>query len=377
MKNKTPYLFIAALIISAVVTSLFINESKNITSSTDPAVAPVKTALFLLQQEKNFEKLNKKEKLEKISEVIEQLPPKYKKIKQQYQIAMSSAPDITFYGHVLDQYNQPVANTKISYTGTSNYLMTGAGRGAVLTDEQGYFEIDTHGAVLVIAGIEHKEITARGVVRFLSYSGDAEGFPNWHDYDEKDKAYVFNVWRLSQYEGAISGNIRDGYKRTGDTYTLKMEGGMKKQKIFEGEQSGHLRVSCTRKPHMEHHRDFGDWTARITPINGGIQETNDQYTNLAPESGYMPSLDIDMRLGTKDYVPYLRDKKYYFTSNNGKEYGSLQVSFEPHGKAEDDRYCIIRMSYKINPTGSRNLELKRSNTSQPQLPTAQKLASNL
>ena len=381
MKNKTIY----TLLVATVFASVFLwqyTKTEKITSSTDPAVMPVKKILQTIQQEISYQQLSKTEKLEKVNETLEKLPPEYTKIKRQYQIAMSTLPTITFWGRVLDQYNQPVVGASIFYTGTSAYLAEGGGRGQVYTDELGYFEISTVGAELVLSGIGHPEIdgvyyvTPEGLERdayFRSHSG-TQGFDNWKKHTSKETAYIVHAWRLSKYEGAFNGNT--GYlDSTGNVYTFRFSNKWNAIQRFEGVQPGQLRASCTRAP-MTNNRDYGDWEVHITPVNGGIQETSDPYLNIAPESGYKPSLDIIMRKGSKNYAHKLR-KSYYFTSNNGNEYGSLQIRFEPYAKAEDDLACIVRMKYKINPTGSRNLELKSSNTSQPQLPTTQKLVSKL
>ncbi len=40
--------------------------------------------------------------------------------------------------------------------------------------------------------------------------------------------------------------------------------------------------------------------------------------NLAPETGYQSSLNIVMRKGSESYKHKLLNKRYYFTTDNGK-----------------------------------------------------------
>jgi hypothetical protein len=110
---------------------------------------------------------------------------------------------------------------------------------------------------------------------------------------------------------------------------------------------------------MAYVEDYGDWSVTISPVNGGgIQETDDLYMNMAPKTGYLPSLTIDRRIGSSSYLPALLNKRYFFTSNDGQDYGSLYVHYEPFAR-EDIDGCIIRFSWKLNTTGSRSLEIKK------------------
>ncbi len=358
MKNKTLYLFIPALFIVSVFVWQYTKIEK-VVSSTDPVLIPIKNTLIETQQENGFQQLSKNEKLEKVNEVLEQMPPQYKNLKRQYQIAMSLLPDITFWGRVVDQHNQPVANAEIYYTGTNAYLSSGGGRGRLHADEQGYFEIDTTGASLSLTGVVDSSIDriSTGIVRFESHDGK-RGYDNWKKYTTKETAYIVHAWRLSEYKGTFKGSSGGHLNADGNIYTLRFSDKWNAVQRFEGVQPGHLRASCTR-PHMESNRDYGDWSVSITPINGGIQETNDLYLNIAPESGYQPSLDIVMKKGDSSYKHEIKNKRYYFNSNSGKEYGSLQITMRPFRNAKKEA-CNIDIRYKINPTGSRNLELKRA-----------------
>ncbi len=388
MKNKI--IFLIAVVFLSVLFILEHNQKKpKIRSATNSELVPVKKSLLELQKEKGFDQLNEKEKVKKVYEALEKMPPKYDRLKRQYQIALSSLPDITFYGRIVDQYGKPVSNAEIIYEGTNVFLAAGGGFGHVFSDDDGYFEIDTSGASLVLGGIGHREIDGvyykRGKLRsvgarFVSYDDPQGGALNWRNYATKENAYLIHAWRLGKYEGAISGIIEGWYERTGKVYTLTLNGKPYDYETYKvikkaGMHTGHLYISCKRSQ-MKSNRDYGDWEVHITPVNGGIQETDDLYMNIAPESGYQPSLDIVMHKGSQNYKHALWNQRYYFMSNGGKEYGSLDIDIDPFGKVEDDLSCIIDIKYKINPTGSRNLELKRDNTSQPNSPQTQKLASN-
>jgi len=383
MKNKIT-LFITIFIGIFFIFYWQITEKQKINQTTiDSALIPVKQALFDLQQSQEFSEMNKNEQLNETIAVLDKIPDSHKHIKHQYQVALSGLPEINFYGRVVDQYGLPVNKAQIWYSGTNAYLSAGGGSGVLYTDEEGFFEISTSGSELVLGAVSHPEIdkilyelpdvgnNARAAISSIILDSHNNGAHkiNYTNYSEKENAYIINAWRLGKYEGAIGSNLLAAFDSDGKLYTLSLDRKTFRDQIAQGKKDGQLYISCTR-PHMQSLRDYGDWSVSIVPVNGGIQETNDTYMNLAPISGYQSSFDISMKPGDENYSHKLK-KYFYFKSNGGKEYGSLIVNMRPF-KNSSKEACRIDIGYKINPTGSRNLELKQNNTSQPHLPIEQK-----
>jgi len=364
------------------------DTSVNLTpsSSVNPALVPFKEKLKAVFQNKHLVEAKKKAE---VREVISTLPQPYRR---QYQVALSDLPDLSMYGRVIDQYGQPVVNAGIWQNGGSAYLRGGGGRGYARTDEEGYFRIDTTGAFLELGGITHPEmdylnygpqehITSRKLygssVYFSSSPNFSQGEIDIREFDTKEKAFLIHAWRLQGFDGTIKGKKILTFKPDGSIYTIKFSENEnirdKSKFITEGENDGDLWISCTRDS-FEKKGEYGDWRFEIMPLGGGIQETNDLYMNVAPDSGYQSSLIVSMKKGKQGFKPGLINKRYYFKAHNGKTFGMLYVYFRPFNLEDSCRLDIIE--YRYNPTSSRNLELKRNNTSQPQLPTVQKLASN-
>jgi hypothetical protein len=124
----------------------------------------------------------------------------------------------------------------------------------------------------------------------------------------------------------------------------------------EGEAGGYLHATCSRPP-MTEYGDWQDWSVNISVVGGGIQATDDYYLNLAPETGYSPSLTIEQQKASGDYQSRMLGKRFYFTAKNGQIYGSLYATIEPHMKPE---LCRVILWYKINANGSRNLAIKHN-----------------
>jgi len=387
MSIERKYEAVIYIVAIVVISAIFIfarNSDNDSMSATDPAVLPVKKLLFEMQHYADENELAQEQMIDRANDILEELPSDYNRLKHQYQIALSALPKVVFYGRVVDQYGRPVAGAEVIYIGTSTYLSAGGGRGKVVTDSDGYFEIDTKGERLNVGSVIHPQIEyshhfdggygreikqsrLKSTKQFLSYDDETGIHDNWRKYSDRNHPYLIRAWRLGEYEGAIQNNVQGFFSSNGDVFTLNLTGKSYQEIVKKGKTTGHLYVSCTRRS-MENAKDYGDWAATITPVDGGIQETSDVYMNIAPEAGYRSSISIDMRQENDDYQPGLANKRYFFTANSGEDFGSLYVHFEPHGKYEDDRYCIIDITYKINSNGSRNLELEKEASSQPSYP---------
>jgi len=376
MMKKTLYIFIVLLVVGAAIFWYLSDKSQSVHSSIEPELVSIKKDLIALQKDKKNTQLTEKEHLEKTHEILNKLPDTHKRLKHIYKIATSPLPEIMFYGRLIDQYEKPVKNASVGYTGENAHLSKGGGMGIVKTDDDGYFIINTTGAALELSGVRHPEIEAvsyeaptknmnstrnvrESTIRFLQHDNNEYSL-NWRNHTEKNKAYIVRANRLGEYQGAVKGGTTTYHNLDGRQYTLSLLEKKFKRRVKEGVHDGHFIVSCTRKATMKNHRDYGDWTTTISPINGGIQETNDIYMSEAPASGYKPSISFDMKIGSDDYEFRVLNRRYYFTANNGETYGSLFMHFEPHAKYKDKLCGISFNKYRINPTGSRSLVLKNS-----------------
>ena len=292
----------------------------------------------------------------------------------QTEFAIGRLPEIVFYGKVVDQHNQPVVGASVWISGENAYLSAGGGKGFVYTDEEGYFVVNTTGAALVLGSIRHPEIDKvvyykvpdwhepsgieyKNTVRLLSHERKRASL-NYNDYNGKGKAYEIRVWRMGQYEGAVRGYASFHIPSNGAKSSFRFDATDNTLLLLDDTSKAQFDISCNRS-NMEHYQDFSDWSINITSVNGGIIETDDPYLNLAPVNGYESSLQIDMHKDTRDFRQRLF-KRYYFEIENQQIYGSFTAALEPFS-GPDEQLCIIRLNYKINPTGLRGLELKLNN----------------
>lgn len=302
----------------------------------------------------------KKEKL------LKQLP---ERVKRSYEIGFKAGiEDIAFHGKVEDQNGDPVVGATIRYEAGGRYLAAGSGMGALLTNKEGRFSLDARGGSLIIYEISHPSIIYKfpmkenseyvggeaGRIGFLGYQHTEGGNDLiWKEYTA-DNPYIFKAWKPEKFEELYSGKGQWGILSDGRIYTFDFSKKFKEK--IEGEKAGHIQVIFNSKQDQERWEKV-DWEFDMWAIDGGLIETDDLYLVEPPENGYQDRIHFEMKLGAPEYKEEVRSKRYYFRANNGTDYGSLVVSIfspsSPPGRA------TLRMTYKVNPHGSRNLALKK------------------
>lgn len=279
--------------------------------------------------------------------------------------------DVALYGQVVDQFDVPVAQVAVLYCVGGRYLNAGPGCGTKHTDVAGRFSILSRGGSVQISSIgygnpdiemqfpvdpdSNLQDFGGGQAMFYGYQ-HAEGGHEllWTD-TSPEKPFVFRAWRIGAPEP-----VRVGWRRfgrlnpDGRLYTFDLSKKTPKQFAIEGVVDGHFLVSCQREPqHLT--RDVKDvtWSVTITPIDGGMQLSDDVYMNVAPETGYQPAFVYDTQAQKSRVIGRVVDKRFYYTAKGGQVYGALLISFQP---LADRNYCGIDiLKFKLNESGSRNL----------------------
>jgi hypothetical protein len=249
---------------------------------------------------------------------------------------------VNFFGMVVDQNNQPVADASIkmfvrhSEYSASKGMTSTFPKLDVLTDSQGHFNwTEQSGDVLSLESIA-KNGYALAPNTSHSFGPSSGSFEN---------PVIFKMWKEGAKEPLIDGShvfIID----SGKSYTLDLITGKK----IEGEAEGDLRVSISR-PSGVKQRDKYQWSFSIEAIQGGLLESDDEFMYLAPESGYEPKIDMQLNPDDSTWTQFVK-KQFFLRSRNGQVYGRVQVEVD----AIYNVNSAIQISYAINPNGSRNLQ---------------------
>ena len=249
--------------------------------------------------------------------------------------------DIEFHGRVIDQYESPVAGVQIHYIGNRSVLAAGSGEGRIFTDENGAFVIKAKGKALVIHEMKKLGYELPKRQRF-SNSGGHQTDLSWRSFTSANP-YIVNAWKVESYEQIKKGKPIFGFIPDNRDYTVNFLS--KNTTKNEGVTEGDLRIRFKR--------DEENWQLEINAANGGLQETSDDYLNLAPENGYSNLL---IYTGKKHEARTIR-KNIYFTSRSGRLYGNVKMRIRPFHNKKDS---AIRFNYVINLEEGKNLSVKKN-----------------
>ena len=162
-----------------------------------------------------------------------------------------------------------------------------------------------------------------------------------------EQPVVFKMWSNKIHEKLISGGksfeiVPDGrayfINLTDDTISESAEGDLK------------VWIQCSNQPVRG---QLYDWSAGIEVINGGLlEESLGSAMYEAPTEGYVPSFQLSGQIkgGQRGDIG---ERQFYLKLKNEQEYGQMSIGL--YAPFNDQIPGLIRLSYVINPSGSRIL----------------------
>jgi hypothetical protein len=380
--KQLTFIFVTAIIGLLVLLVIFSYGFNNVITKDELIIKENIQDPELIPFQKDIERLqvlavSDPEKAEKEGkELLKKLPLRYQ---EYFKLGFESGiHQLDFYGKIVDQHGVPVIGAKLIYELEGKFLAPGKGFGQVTTDEAGRFEIHGEGGALNLYGMRHPKarlfyplpsypITAavrqspqNESIRILGHQ-ETKGGENllWTD-TSLDNPHVFTAWRVEDYEKVQSGRmvtsiISDGRVYTYD-FTKKDKWGDVVSSPAEGATDGQLRMNCFHD-YIRDPQDEKDWSITITAVDGGIQSTDDYYLNMAPESGYQPTIEMGSERNSSEFTRNMFGQRFYFTAKNGQIYGGIYLDIK--GDYKPDECGVSIRLFKINTNASRNLALPR------------------
>ncbi len=252
---------------------------------------------------------------------------------------------INFYGKVVDENNQLVANANVHFIWT-DLSKTGTSEADTKSDSAGLFSLlGKKGKRLCLKASKdgyYTTIDAR--VPSYEYANPADNLftpdPNNPVILHLRKKGVGVDLIISQY--GVSPDFPIHIPRDGTPIRVDFI----KRKTGD---NGQMQIT-ENKPEYKNWQQASSWSFRIEIPDGGFIEENDEFPFEAPETGYQPVVKFRFQQGQADWTENLQ-KNYYIKFGNPPLYGHLQLQ-------TGISYGGAFLTYAINPTGSRNLEPK-------------------
>jgi len=157
---------------------------------------------------------------------------------------------------------------------------------------------------------------------------------------------IFKMWSTNIHEQLITGEKAFDIVPDGKSYFIDLTTGEISQT-----ESGDLKVWIKFPEKTEFGKSY-DWSGEIDVLGGGLQPGDSYSMFVAPADGYVPTFSLQQKImdGQRGSIG---DKKFYVMLHNGKVFGRIQIDLiAPFNMGIPG---LIRLSYAINPSGSRIL----------------------
>lgn len=112
---------------------------------------------------------------------------------------------------------------------------------------------------------------------------------------------------------------------------------------------GQMEISAVKPDRLKQER-ASEWSFKMSIPDGGFIEQNDEFPFEAPESGYQSTIDFHFKTNEPGWTETIH-KSYYIVFGQPRKYGRIDI--------ETMMYWGTRLTYAINPDGSRYLEPKQ------------------
>jgi len=274
--------------------------------------------------------------------------PNYDQINKIYQqFVNKDNAALVFFGKIVDQNDKPLSGVNI----TVDVLHLN-----VLNPSEPFIGSDTIHLERVTAADGRFEISG---VKGASFSINAiikSGFetePNIRrtygaSGGNSSQPVVFKMWPANIHEKLITGEISVPIVPDGRPYMISFTNEFISESIV-----GDLKIWVKRPDRITFGQRY-DWSCEITAVNGGILQETDPNSSMyvVPVEGYIPSFHFEQKIGS-GWGDTTGTKRFYVQLNNGKEYG--RITIELFAYYNKQTLGSIRLSYAINPSGSRIL----------------------
>jgi hypothetical protein len=162
-----------------------------------------------------------------------------------------------------------------------------------------------------------------------------------------DDPVIFKMWSTNIHEHLIGANKAFAITPDGRPYFINLTDGT----IAES-GTGDMKI-WVRYANPIVRGQLYEWSAEINIIDGGLlEEPLGSPMYWAPADGYEPSFQSQQQIKGGQYGD-IGDRQFYIRLKNGQEYG--QMTIDLCAPFNDQTPGLIRLSYVINPSGSRIL----------------------
>ncbi len=163
-----------------------------------------------------------------------------------------------------------------------------------------------------------------------------------------DNPIIFRMWSTNIHEQLITGRKSFDIVPDGRPYFINLT-----DDTISESGTGDLTVWIKRPEPITSRRY--DWSCEVDAINGGILQENDINAAMyeAPTDGYTNSFSYRETATANGWGDTTGEQRFYIRLNGGQKYGRISIELDAYYNNQIPG--LIRISYAINPSGSRVL----------------------
>ena len=252
---------------------------------------------------------------------------------------------VALYGRVVDQDTKPLPDVAVNVAIIDEYATRSGGmtgrteRVQIQTGADGRFEV---------SGFRGNRVAVEGLTKD-GYEPELQqhyGFvpPRGTTFDSPA---VLRLWSTNFHEPLIEGEKSFVVIPDGRHYAIDLVKGT----IDESEQ-GDL-VLWIKRPEIVKRPKRYEWASEVGVPAGGLLENENRAMFVAPELGYTNAFAHREEAGVNGWGDGFERKLFYLKLRKAQMYG--RMSLDLYAYYDEKRPALIRISYAINPSGSRLL----------------------
>jgi hypothetical protein len=238
---------------------------------------------------------------------------------------------IIYWGRVVDQDGKPIRGA---------IVQTGIGRSSSYktTDSDGRFRVRGRPRSHLFLSV-----SANGYYLFPD-SGSGAGYPEQRSALSHSRPDTFRLKKAGEVQQL------EGYR-----VVLKLSNHDEPSGFdliaHSPAKPGNIQFHLKAEPPPGSNKNRFDWTAKITMPGGGLIPGAKRLDFIAPADGYASEYTKSMSAEERDFQGGFKERFFIKTAPPAR-FGVLEVDVSPYA----GRGGAINLQYRINPTGSRNLE---------------------
>lgn len=245
---------------------------------------------------------------------------------------------IEFYGKIVDENTNPVANANVHFVWT-DISLEGNSEKDTLSDSKGLFSLsNTTGKNLIVLVSKEGYYSYQRSGMAFNYAGENQNF-----VPDPFNPVIFRLKKKGIGEPLVTFDKNFQVSISGKPLDIDLHSG---SAVSTGK--GNIVVEFIKQPRQTSDTHFYDWSFKITVPEGGLTASEDELDFLAPTSGYRPFDFVDMKQSAAAHWESRMKRRYFIKLPSG-EYVRIVLDLMSHNGS-------LKIQSFLNPSGSRNLE---------------------